>query len=363
MAGYYGTVTTLSKVQGYSAEQSRKIAERRQRNSARRRPRVRSDPPRPEGPRTAVPLGAPPARCVPLRAPRRGAAPRCNENDLLKCRRSVPPAQLSPSPPVCLRAVSPFPFSLGSQNLEVEKFAGYTLRTPLQLSSQMRLKYFFFNYLITQSSLTLLLLLLLHTHSSSARSPSPALPINHRRTPQKDPARLANILHFPSPLPGESCGGGRGPGAGCHLQEVSLPPPAGRDPAAGGARGRGDGPGAARGGLRRSCGSARVREKGKGAAAGNAELPPRCAAGPGTAVLPPAPEGPPPASLPPEVRVCSRRAFRGDTSRRGGRFKSTMKWSLFNPVLSSLGKCSNTAHFPRGLLMRGACQVHQLQSP
>lgn len=56
-------------------------------------------------------------------------------------------------------------------------------------------------------------------------------------------------------------------------------------------------------------------------------------------------------------------AFHNDTSRKVGRFKSTMKWSLFNPVLSSLGKCSNTVRFQRALLMRRACQVHQLQPP
>lgn len=65
----------------------------------------------------------------------------------------------------------------------------------------------------------------------------------------------------------------------------------------------------------------------------------------------------------PKVRVYSRQAFHNGTPRKVGRFKSTMKWSLFNPVLSSLGKCSNTAHFQRGLLMRGACQVYQLQFP
>lgn len=56
-------------------------------------------------------------------------------------------------------------------------------------------------------------------------------------------------------------------------------------------------------------------------------------------------------------------AFHNDTSRKVGRFKSTMKWSLFNPVLSSLGKCSNTVRFQRALLMRRACQVYQLQPP
>lgn len=56
-------------------------------------------------------------------------------------------------------------------------------------------------------------------------------------------------------------------------------------------------------------------------------------------------------------------AFHNNTSRKVGRFKSTMKWSLFNPVLSSLGKCSNTVGFQRGPLMRRACQVYQLQPP
>lgn len=82
----------------------------------------------------------------------------------------------------------------------------------------------------------------------------------------------------------------------------------------------------------------------------------RCAAPGGV------PERPLTSSLP-KVRVYSRQAFHNDTSRQVGKFKSTMKWSLFNPVLSSLGKCSNTAHFQQGLLMRGACQVYQLQFP
>jgi len=94
----------------------------------------------------------------------------------------------------------------------------------------------------------------------------------------------------------------------------------------------------------------RERERGRGAGC-------RGMCGP-----PGVPERPPAASQP-GARVYSRRARRGDTSRRAGRFKSTMKWSLFNPVLSSLGKCSNTARFQRGLLMRGACQADQLQSP
>lgn len=160
MVGYYGTVTTLSKVQGYRPERSRKIPESDgRRNFAGQRScrRARAGSGARAGRAARGGAGCGLRRrplCAPSARPRSAAMARgcfpnahCNKNDLLE----IQTINLSPRAPSRFApAVSPFlprPPPPTLQNLEVEKFAGYTLWTLSQLSPQMRL-FKLFNYTI-----------------------------------------------------------------------------------------------------------------------------------------------------------------------------------------------------------------------